>query len=420
MTTSRYIFKPLRILLSEGTSTSAREVVTVLGLAGHAVEICDPETHGLTRFSRFVRKYHRCPPLRDDPVGFLRFVEQLLARERFDVLLPIHEQGFLFAKVQGRLGAKVGLALPGFEDYRIAHSKAGFSRVLDRLGLPQPETRIVTSADEIRNASSFPCVIKTAIGTASRGVWMVRDEADLTRALQELESGDGFAGEVLVQALVAGATEKVQAVFCRGALTGFHAYRQIAGGAGGGDAIKQSVRRDRVRADLAAIGSHLAWHGALSIDFIMPEEGSGPFYIDCNPRLVEPMSAWLAGVDLVDLLLRVSLGETPAVASESRENVTTHQAMQALLGCAQRGGTRRALLRACRDLLGHRGPYLGSVEELTPVRLDWVSAVPLAITALLLLASPKLAHPLAKRGWGAHLLDITSLRKIEREISPAP
>jgi predicted ATP-grasp superfamily ATP-dependent carboligase len=420
MTTSRNIFRPLRILLSEGTSTSAREAVTVLGLAGHAVEICDPETHGLARFSRFVRKYHHCPGLGDDPVGFLGFVEQRLAQERFDVLLPIHEQGFLFAKVRGRLGAKVGLALPGFEDYRTAHSKAGFSRVLDRLGLPQPETRIVTSADEIRDASSFPCVIKAAIGTASRGVWMVRDEADLMRALQELESGDGFAGEVLVQALVAGATEKAQAVFCHGALIGFHAYRQIAAGAGGGDAIKQSVRRDGVRADLAAIGNHLAWHGALSIDFIMPEDGSGPFYIDCNPRLVEPMSAWLAGVDLVDLLLRISLGETPAVAPESRENVTTHQAMQALLGCAQRGGTRRDLLRTCCDLFGHRGPYRGSVEELTPVRLDWVSAVPLAMTALLLLASPKLAHSLAKRGWGVHLLDIKSMRIIEREILPAP
>jgi predicted ATP-grasp superfamily ATP-dependent carboligase len=416
MTTSRNIFRPLRILLSEGTSTSAREAVTVLGLAGHAVEICDPETHGLARFSRFVRKYHRCPGLRDDPAGFLRFVERLLAQERFDVLLPIHEQGFLFAKVQGRLAAKVGLALPGFEDYCTAHSKAGFSRVLDRLGLPQPKTRIVTSADEIRDASSFPCVIKTAIGTASRGVWMVRDAADLTRALQELESGDGFAGEVLVQALVAGATEKAQAVFCRGVLIGFHVYRQIAAGAGGGDAIKQSVRRDRVRADLAAIGSHLAWHGALSIDFIIPEDGSGPFYIDCNPRLVEPMSAWLAGVDLVDLLLRISLGETPAVAPESRENVTTHQAMQALLGCAQRGGTRHDLLRTCRDLFSRRGRYLGSIEELTPVRLDWVSAVPLAMTALLLLASPKLAHNLAKRGWGAHLLDITSMRRIEQEI----
>ena len=34
--------KPLRVLVSEGSSTSAREAITILGLAGHHVEVCDP------------------------------------------------------------------------------------------------------------------------------------------------------------------------------------------------------------------------------------------------------------------------------------------------------------------------------------------------------------------------------------------
>ena len=169
---------------------------------------------------------------------------------------------------------------------------------------------------------------------------------DLTQALQELGAKDAFAGEVLVQDLVAGATEKAQAIFSRGKLLGFHAYRQIAAGAGGGEAIKQSVRRPGVRADVAIIGERLGWHGALSVDIIMPEQGSHLF-IDCNPRLVEPMSAYLAGLDLVDLLLRVSQGKTPEPAPDSREGVRTHLAMQALLGCATREGTRREIFREC-------------------------------------------------------------------------
>ncbi|WP_089267807.1 ATP-grasp domain-containing protein [Tardiphaga sp. OK246] len=413
MMTSSPNFKPLRILLSEGTSTSAREAVTVLGLAGHVVDVCDPAAAGLARFSRFVRIYRRCPGMRENPLGFLRFIEGLLATGDYDVLLPIHEQGFLFAKVQERLRPLAGLALPSFASYRAAHSKAGFSRMLSELGLPQPETQIVASADTLRTDLRFPCVIKTAIGTASRGVWMVRNDADLALAMRELEVGNGLAGEVLVQARVAGATEKAQGVFCRGELVGFHVTRQIMEGAGGGDAIKRSVRRDRVRGDLAAIGRHLAWHGALSIDFIMPDDDSGPFYIDCNPRLVEPMAACLAGVDLVDLLLRVSLGETPDVAPTTREGVVTHQAMQVLLGSAQRGGDRRDLLCICRDIWCRRGDYAGSTEELTPVRIDWLSVAPLMITALLLLVSPGLSHVLAKRGWGAHLLDAGTVAAIE-------
>src|SRR5688572_21057242 len=82
--------KPLRVLVSEGNSTSARQAVTILGLSGHIVEVCDPGRFCLVRFSRFVGRFHRCPGLRQDPAGFLAFVEKLLATRQYDVLLPIH------------------------------------------------------------------------------------------------------------------------------------------------------------------------------------------------------------------------------------------------------------------------------------------------------------------------------------------
>ncbi|MGB6399527.1 MAG: hypothetical protein WBF73_28195 [Bradyrhizobium sp.] len=415
MVNSAQVPMPLRLLVSEGSSTSAREAVTILGAGGHIVEVCDPSRWCLARFSRFVRKFHRCPGLRDDPAGYLAFVEELLAAQPFDVLLPTHEQGFLFARVSERLIDKAGLALPSFASYRTAHSKAGFSGLLDELGLPQPRTHIVKSEHELRCAIRFPGVIKTSVSTASRGIWFVRDQADLEVALRQLNAAGAFADEVLAQEFVAGTTEKAQGVFCRGELIGFHGYRQIAAGAGGGEAIKQSVGRPEIRAWLAAIGAKLAWHGALSIDYLMPDGGGTPLLIDCNPRLVEPMSAYLAGTDLVGLLLQLSCGETPPALGDSREGVRTHLAMQALLGCASRGGARRDLLRECWRLLTGAAPYADSTEELTPVVSDWISAVPLLMTAMLLLASPNFAGRLARGGFGAHLLDLASVRRIERD-----
>ncbi len=122
-----------------------------------------------------------------------------------------------------------------------------------------------------------------------------------------------------------------------------------------------------------------------------------------------PMSGCLAGVDLVGLLLQVPQGETPAAAGESREGVRTHLAMQALLGSASRDGRRRDIARECWRLDTGGGPYADSAEELTPVRLDWISAVPLAMMAIFLLAAPRLALKLARGGWGSHLLDLGSI-----------
>ncbi|MGQ0680874.1 hypothetical protein [Bradyrhizobium sp.] len=404
---------PLRILIPEGSSTSAREVITILGLAGHHVEVCDPSPWCVSRYSRFVRKFHRCPGLRRDPAGFLAFVESLIASGRFDVLLPTHEQGLLFAKVQDRLQGRIAVALPSFESYRTAHSKAGFSRLLARLDLPQPPTRILTSQSEPRGATRFPAVVKASVGTASRGIHFVHNESELASALHAIDAGGAF-DEVLVQDRVAGATEKAQAVFCRGRLVGFHAYRQVAPGVGGGEAVKQSVRRPLVASYLEKLGAELAWHGGLSVDYIMPDDGGAPLLIDCNPRLVEPFNAWAAGTDLVAQLLRVSLGEAPAPLAESRDGVLTHLAMQALLGLAAHGGSRVAIAREFGRILDHSGPYAASIEELTPLAHDRLGAVPLLMTLALLLASPSSAAKLARGGFGEHLLDVRSIREIER------
>jgi biotin carboxylase len=258
-------------------------------------------------------------------------------------------------------------------------------------------------------------VIKTSIGTASRGVWFVRDARELDEAVRELVAAEAFADEVLVQEFITGTTEKAQSVFCRGELKGFHAYRGIALGVGGGEAIKESVDRPQVRAMLETIGQRLAWHGALSVDYLMPEQDPTPLLIDCNPRLVEPMSAYLAGTDLVGLLLQISRGGTPAPLPASRDGVVTHLAMQALLGVAARERSRRALLRECWRLARRRDAYAGSREEMTPITLDWMSAVPLAMTATLLLVRPRAANALARGGFGAHLLSRESIRTIENE-----
>src|ERR1700693_1877156 len=122
MADSAQLATPLRVLVSEGNSTSAREAITILGLSGHTVEICDPSPYCMARFSRFVAKFHRCPGLRDDPAGFLGFVENLLAAQHFDVLLPIHEQGFLFARVGEGLTNSRGLGGPGVSRSRAGHS----------------------------------------------------------------------------------------------------------------------------------------------------------------------------------------------------------------------------------------------------------------------------------------------------------
>src|SRR5215470_19881773 len=90
--------RSLRILFPEGSSLSAREALSALGQLGYMIDICDPNPLCVCRFSRFVHTFHRCPSWGTHPLAYLDFLRDLLKRERYDVLLPVHEQAFLFAR----------------------------------------------------------------------------------------------------------------------------------------------------------------------------------------------------------------------------------------------------------------------------------------------------------------------------------
>jgi|SRR5579883_1460404 len=65
---------PIRLLLSEGSSLSARQTITALGELGYLLDVCDPNPLCITRFSRFIRHRYGCPAIRTDPLGYLAFV----------------------------------------------------------------------------------------------------------------------------------------------------------------------------------------------------------------------------------------------------------------------------------------------------------------------------------------------------------
>ena len=99
-----------------------------------------------------------------------------------------------------------------------------------------------------------------------------------------------------------------------------------------------------------SIGQALQWHGALSFDYIRDDASATPYFIDANPRLVEPMNAWLSGVDLPGALLQVSLGESPPVQAEGREGVLTRLGLMGLLDAARQNAREIAGNTAAGDV----------------------------------------------------------------------
>jgi predicted ATP-grasp superfamily ATP-dependent carboligase len=401
-----------KILLSEGSSLSSREAITALGLAGHRVELLSSDPLCLGRFSRFVRRVHRAPASGADPDGYLAKVIETVKASRIDALLPVHEQAYLFAAARRQLPSGLGIALADFEAFEQVQSKASFAELLTRLKVPQPKTDVVRSANEFAADRAFPFFVKAAFGTASTGVWRVRDARQRDALLLQFEQHNAFAEGLLVQAAVTGALERTQSVFDRGRLVALHIYRQVVEGPGGGDVLKISIVSAVVREIVERIGRALGWHGALSFDYILEDATGTPHFIDANPRLVEPMNAWLSGVDLPGALLRVSLGEAPPTQPDGREGVLTRLGLMGLLDAAQRRNRRQDILREIGLLASGSQRYRGSREELVPLLTDPWCAIPLGVVVARLLRRPQAAARFSSTTVAAYSLTPAAIHRL--------
>lgn len=257
------------------------------------------------------------------------------------MLLPVHEQAFLFAKVQDQLPAGCDVALAPFDAFLQVQGKVAFARLMERLGLPQPPTRIVRSRAELEAACRFPCYLKTDYSTAGRGVWHVTERAERDRAVFTLEQQGLLDGtrELVVQEEAPEVLCQAQAVFAHGSLLAAHCTQTRGVSVGGGHAARTGVDHSEVADHLATLGQILRWHCPLALDYLFNEATGCPTYIECNSRLVEPMNATLSGVNLADLTVRLALNEEGIESVPFREHVgiRSHSLLAILLGVAAHG-----------------------------------------------------------------------------------
>jgi hypothetical protein len=381
----------LRVLLSEASSLTAREHLSVLGPSGIDADVASSNSLAIARFSRWCGRTVRVPRSADDPKGYLDAVAAALRDGQYDALLPTHEQAWLFAAGRHLLPADAPLAVADIEAFDQIQGKVACCRLFDALGLPQPAWSVLAATDQARRVE-LPCWLKASFSTAGRGVRYVIAPGQAVRAYHELAA----AGTVLAQQPAAGTYAQVAGLFSHGRLVAVHTSELAGTGAGGSAAARVSVDHPRPRAHIETLGRHLRWHGGLTLDYLHHQ--GIPQYIEANARTVEPGNAAAAGVDLPVLTIAISRGDSlPGTLVVGRPGVHTHSSLALMLGAAERSGSRASALRALATSLARRGSLKDSREVLTPLPADPLSLVPIVVVASQLLLRPGRAQALAAR-----------------------
>jgi hypothetical protein len=403
----------LSILMTEGSSLSARQALYALG-PRHTIDLIDPSPLCQCRFSRFVRRWDRCPSFAKDPCSFLTFLGELLRKRRYDVLLSTHEEVFLLARVRDALSRHVGLALPDFSALARLHSKLQFLELLQELQLPHPEACVVSDRSQLESWTDFPQFVKLDIGTAGSGVRLVRDRGELTGAVQAFEDSglwrDGTP--LLLQRPASGRPAVVRAVFRHGELVGVHANESLQQGVGGAAVARVSCSHPRVVDHVRRLGGHLKWHGPLFLDYFYDESTQSPSYIEADPRIGDTANATFSGSDVCQRWVDVALNRPIEPWQPYARDVRSHAGFLVLMSRALTGAKRRDLWsEAWQQWRGH-GIYEHSDEEMTLPGSDLWSIVPYAWVVGRLLARPSVANEIVQKTVANYSLSTEAAERI--------
>lgn len=421
--------RELRILLTDGSSLTARQILYSLAGRGYCIDVCDPRRFfHLGSFSRLVHACHRSPPFGTDPEAYLHFLEHLVKREGYHVILPVHDPVYLLSRFRHIFQGRVGLPVPDFAAMKRVQSKAAFVRLLRELHLPQPESTFAQTRSELEKNSIFPCYVKLPYSTAGEGVWLIHDCRRLVRLAATLEEKGFFRNgeEIVVQRPAKGVFSVCQAVFQKGKLLAAHCYQSRAIGFGGSPSARIGAQHPPVLEHLRQMGTCLNWHGGLMIEYFIDPASGRPSYIEANPRIGETLNAYLSGINLAESLVNIAMDQPVATVAtvatargaQSSAAVHTHVLVTALLGVAQRTHSRwQVLAELIAAVCGYAG-YQDSQDEVTRPATDLPSILPTFLLAARLLARPGDAEHVVAQFVKNHTLSKDTVLAINRIREP--
>jgi protein-tyrosine-phosphatase/predicted ATP-grasp superfamily ATP-dependent carboligase len=281
-----------RVLVLGEDTRSFLSVVRSLGRSGLAVDGGWCALNAPSLHSRYLRRLQPLPPYRADDKRWLAGLVELLEREKYDLVIPVHDSSILPLQCHRREIERAGRVylLPD-EVFRICFSKRETHELAERLGIPVPLQALVHSLAEaaaLAEQWGFPLVLKPQASIslenpgAKRYVTKVWGTADLAAELAELDTAEGL----LVEENFLGKGVGVE-VLCREGeiLTAFQHERVHEPLLGGGSSYRKSVPLEAGLLEAARrLMRALAYSGVAMLEFKRNAETGRSVLLEINAR----------------------------------------------------------------------------------------------------------------------------------------
>jgi predicted ATP-grasp superfamily ATP-dependent carboligase len=318
--------RDITVLVTDGDERPALAITRSLGRRGASVLVGETRPASLASSSRYCVRPVTYPSPSRSPEAFDRFVQDLVERERVDLVVPVTDiTTHLVARRQDALRRHAAIATPPFEAFDVVSDKSILLQRAAQCGIPIPRTHFVDGLDGLRPLLAhidYPAVVKPArsrmptdAGWLAGSVQYAHSQSDVLRLYRTTEVLASCPS--LIQERIVGPGIGVFVLCDHGRLLTAFAHRRVREKppSGGASVLCESVAVDPALCEQAMrLLGPLGWHGVAMMEYKQDRRTGTPVLMEVNGRFWGSLQLAIdAGVDFPFLSCQLALGQRPDV-----------------------------------------------------------------------------------------------------------
>jgi hypothetical protein len=275
----------VKVLITSSRMPFALGMVRQLADAGHEVYAADDYGEAPGSHSKYLAGHFVYPSARNETEAFIDELERIIRDAGIDAVVPAFEEAFFISTQRRRLSEAATIFVAPFSALARLHDKSAFEALVRGLGLPIPETVVVTSDAELADAiGRFGRYFGRAVFSRG-GVDLLTNAGPLAGQLDPADVHPTPELPWLIQPFVEGETVCTYSTVHDGTVSSHLMYRIPRQWHHSTGIQFESIDGSESLRLIEPLVSELGYTGQISFDFLVTEDGLS--YVECNPRATD-------------------------------------------------------------------------------------------------------------------------------------
>jgi len=270
----------MKILITASRALIAPAIIRNLARHGHEVITADSMRFGAGNSCNKKIKHIRIPSCRFNEDEFIRAINDIVKKEKVDIILPLGEEGYYLAKHKAEL--LCDCLVEDIEKIELLHNKMTFYALCTELGIKTPYTEVARCAGENK-------IYKRIFSRCGESTTLKANNVDFS-------SGEWIAQD-FIEGMPISSFSVDESTLVYGAR--FHNKIEPFSNLQVIDDIELCKQAEDIT---NKIREHTNYQGVIGLDFILSDSGE-LFCIECNPRITSAL-LFMDNYDLISILLR--------------------------------------------------------------------------------------------------------------------